>query len=210
MASIADIWNMALSMLGDTANVQSVDPPDATPQAAHCARFYPTCRDIVLGVHPWTFCTRRESLALIDIDPEDIPGWAYAYAVPVDMLTAVSVMEHGVGTPRPYVLELSPTDTAMILTNANQAVLRYTKQITDTTKYPATVVEVIATLLAAHIAGPLYKGGTGTKLAAEFRKGYHVALAKAATADKNQSLTTYGDTPTLLDGVVGYTGLDGY
>ena len=45
MASVADICNMALGHLGDSATVASIDPPEGSAQAEHCARFYPMVRD---------------------------------------------------------------------------------------------------------------------------------------------------------------------
>ena len=52
MASAVDICNLALSHLGDTATVASLDPPEGSAQAEHCARFYPVARDALVRGRP--------------------------------------------------------------------------------------------------------------------------------------------------------------
>ena len=59
MASEVDICNLALSHLGDTATIASLDPPEGSAQAEHCARFYPIARDSLLEMHAWGFATSR-------------------------------------------------------------------------------------------------------------------------------------------------------
>ena len=63
MASVVDICNLALGHLGDPATVSSIDPPEGSAQAQHCARFYPIARDSLLEMHSWNFSTYREALA---------------------------------------------------------------------------------------------------------------------------------------------------
>ena len=45
MPSEVDICNLALGHLGDSATVATIDPPEGSAQAEHCARFYPIARD---------------------------------------------------------------------------------------------------------------------------------------------------------------------
>ena len=52
MASVVDICNQALSHLGDSATVASIDPPEGSAQAEHCARFYPAALAALLEMHP--------------------------------------------------------------------------------------------------------------------------------------------------------------
>ena len=40
MASEVEICNLALARLGDAATVVSIDPPEGSAQAEHCAMFY--------------------------------------------------------------------------------------------------------------------------------------------------------------------------
>lgn len=206
MASVVDICNLALARLGDEATVSSIDPPEGSAQAEHCARFYPIARDSMLEAHQWTFCTKRTNPPLI---ATTINQWAYAYAVPADLMDVIAVMDTnasddfsqplvidnqvlgststgmGTYTPQPYSLETLEDGTAVILTNQDNALIRYTARITDTTKFPAKFVDALAWLLASHLAGPLYKGDVGMSMAQNCYKAYSASFTAAATSDAN-------------------------
>src|SRR5512135_2814386 len=90
MASDVDICNLALAQLGDAAAVQSINPPDQSAQAAHCARFYPVARDALLEMHTWGFATLRVALAQVS---NPFPQWQYAYAAPSDAINYLEVLD---------------------------------------------------------------------------------------------------------------------
>ena len=90
MSSVVDIVNLALSHLGDTATVASIDPPEGSAQAEHAARFFPFALAAMLEGHPWSFATKRAILAPLNTAPN---GWAYAYGVPADALRVLGVAE---------------------------------------------------------------------------------------------------------------------
>jgi hypothetical protein len=94
------ICNLALSHLGDTATVASIKPPDSSVQAQLCARFYYIARNSLLEMQQWSFATKRVQPAQLtlptftDEDGNTNNGpWAYAYAVPGDMLAALAVID---------------------------------------------------------------------------------------------------------------------
>jgi hypothetical protein len=89
MASAVDIANLALSHLGDTATVASLVPPEGSAQAEHCATFYPISRDVLLEMHTWSFALRKIALAQV---ANSWGQWQYAYALPSDCMTAISVL----------------------------------------------------------------------------------------------------------------------
>jgi len=78
MASIVDICNLALSHLGDSATVSSIDPPEGSAQADLCARFFPIALASLLEAHSWGFATRRVALAPLAISADSfgaaLPG----------------------------------------------------------------------------------------------------------------------------------------
>ncbi len=100
MASEVDICNLALSHLGDTAEIASLS--ERSTQAKLCARFYPMARNTMLEMATWSFATRRVKLALVDnptlaiaqsVDPTANQGtWQYAYAMPNAVVNAISVL----------------------------------------------------------------------------------------------------------------------
>lgn len=89
MASPVQICNLALSLLGDSGTVASIDPPDGTAPAEMCANMYPIAVNAVLQMHRWTFATRRRTAApLTNVDPD---GWRGVFAVPSDALRVFEV-----------------------------------------------------------------------------------------------------------------------
>jgi hypothetical protein len=197
VASDTDICNLALSHLGDSATVVSIDPPEGSAQADHCAAFYPLARDSMLEMHTWGFATRRATLAELS-NPSTT--WRYCYAVPRDALNLIAVLAHdatddystgaghpgGLYAPQPYVNESLDDGTAVVLTNQEQAVLRYTQRVTDSTKFSPLFVTALSWHLASMLAGPLLKGDSGRAAAADCTKQMLLWLGKAQVSDANQ------------------------
>lgn len=204
MASDVDICNLALAYLGDTATVATLDPPEGSAQAGHCSRFYPVARDALLEMHPWGFTVARATLALLTATPPS--SWLYAYAVPADAVGLLAVLDpetgddysfSGLYTPQPFQVEtLDGAD--VIYTNVENAVLRYTTLVTDTSKFSPLFVEALAWFLAAKLAGPLLKGMTGVKMTQECLKAFQSFYAKAVESDANDGRTQVVQSPSWI------------
>ncbi len=206
MASDVDICNLALAQLGDTAAVQSINPPDQSAQAAHCARFYPIARDALLEMHTWGFATVRVALAQVT---NPFSTWQYAYIAPSDAINYLEILDpnamddysvglqmagtvpyspaSGVGiyTPQPFQVE-SIGGSEAILTNQANAVLRYTRSVSDTTEFSPLFIEGLATLLASHLAGPVLKGAEGRAASAQKMQEFFRWRALAIESEANQ------------------------
>lgn len=185
MASEVDICNLALGYLGDDATVASLDPPEGSAQADHCARFYPVARDALLELHEWGFATRRATLADLG---SDWSQWAYAYAKPADMLKALAVLPPDTedNKTQPYKIEVNLEGADVIYTNQAEAVLRYTKLVTDPTKFSPLFTMALSRLLASMLAGPVLKGETGETVGKRQYEVFLGVLARASTSDANQ------------------------
>jgi len=204
MAAVVDICNLALGHLGDEATISSIDPPDGSAQAGHCAQFYPIVRDSLLEMHTWRFNTKRAVLAL---SAQSAPvGWAYVYTLPSDCVKPIAVLmpasrsdlfstQPTLMTPsntdtnnaQDYVVEADPDDgTPILYTNVAEATLLYSIGVTDPTKFPPLVVTAIARLLASYLAGPIIKGATGMAVAKAHLEAFEkVDLPRAEKADAN-------------------------
>lgn len=208
MSSEVDLCNRALSALGDEATVASIDPPEGSAQADHCARWYPTARDQALQAHTWSFAMRRIALANVGYT---YPMWQYAYARPDDCLKFFAVLppeandDYSIGTPLParvpfgetvfpavayvprdFELETDADGGVIILTNQPEAIGRYTVRITDTTKFSPAFEETVVRLLASYIAGPIIKGAEGRAESKGQFQLYQIALAAAVAQDAMQ------------------------
>ncbi|WP_059413445.1 hypothetical protein [Cupriavidus basilensis] len=216
MASEVDICNMALSRLGDQATVSSIDPPEGSPQAGHCAQWYPICRDLLLEMHAWSFATTRVALALLN---SDWPSWRFTYAVPADCIKPWAVLPPdalsdyavrfptadvgffplpedrvvGAGAayvPQDFSVESADDGTTVIYTNQENAILRYTKQVTDPTKFTPLFVDAFGWLLASYLAGPIIKGDAGAQAAQTAYQAFQGALSRATTSNANSRQNT--------------------
>jgi len=193
VASEVDIVNLALSHLGDEAGVVAITPPDGTIQSAHCARFYPIARGVLLEMHPWTFATKRVTLAEVDNPVED--DWAYAYALPSTCIRPLAALYPGVparmlsngsdADSHPYLIEADSDGDLVLFTNVETASLRYIDLVTDTAKYTPLFVMALARLLAAYLAGPILKGTEGMRVAKAQLEVFDVEFRQAAAKNAN-------------------------
>ena len=211
MASEVDICNLALGHLGDNATVASINPPEGSAQAEHCKRFYPIARDSLLEMHNWNFAMRRIALTQVE---QNWTEWQYAYTLPSDCLNPISVLppdayddyatrfvptdtpywSHnyspvtaaGRYVPQPFSIETTSEGIHNLFTNVENAVLRYSAYVTDTTEFSPLFIVTLSWHLASMLAGPVIKGDMGTaegKRCVQMMTGY---LSQAEASDANQ------------------------
>lgn len=195
MASEVVICNLALARLGDEATVTSIDPPEGSVQAHHCAHFYPLARDSILELHDWRFATRRAALAPLATPVGD---WAFAYSVPPVMVRALEVLAPD--GPQPYALESGDDGEPVLLTDAADAVLRYTTRELDPMRFPPLFTDALAALLASHLAGPVIKGDAGKTEAKAQLQHFQLLLSRAKVSDANQQRLLPEHTPGWIAG----------
>lgn len=203
-----DIANLALGYLGDTATVSSLDPPDGSAQAQHCARFYPMALNLLLEAHKWNFTTTRTDLALV---ATDYFGWRFVYAAPSDATDIFSVLpkcmypqgyfaaalrnwygyswlsplEFESNSRRDYHIEVR-NGQQVILTNAEDAVVRYAMSTVTPGMFPALFTDALAWKLASMLAGPLLKGDVGAAESKRCLQMYGLFVSQATEQDSNQ------------------------
>lgn len=200
MASEVDICNTALAQLGDEATVASLNPPEGSAQAEHCARFYPIARDTLLQSYPWNFASKRATLAQLGDAPV---GWTYSYARPIDALDILAVQRPE--TPdnfeqQEYVCEVNSDGQPVIYCNVEDASVRYLARVSDTSRFPPLFVTALSWHLAAMLAGPIIKGDAG---AAEARRCAQMAeayLGRARASDANQRHVEMRPRPDWIGG----------
>lgn len=201
MASKVTICNMAVSHVGADAVITSIDPPDGSQEAGHCARFYDQARTELLEPGSWTFSKKRATLATVTNDSD---VWLYAYAKPSDALrllripheaaiftfneiddVAIVQTDEGIGAA-------FEVEGDVIYTDEPEAKIFYISDVTDTTKFSPSFITALSYRLAAYIAGPVVKGSEGIKLAQGLREIATNIIAASATADANQSQENTG------------------
>lgn len=211
MASPIDICNTALSLLGADTIVASIAPPDGSVEAGHCARFYPLARRQMIDLGEWAFTKTRIALAEVDNDSE---SWAYAYSLPTGCINAKRILMPNAAVndlvlsdpfTSTYVTTVDESagapfevDGEVIRTNEAEAVLIYTVDVEDTSKFPASFVMALSTLLAAYLAGPIIKGTAGINIGRSLRQEANEAAAKSSAGDTNNSTVVNEPLPASL------------
>ena len=193
MATKVDICNAALSILGDTATVTSIDPPEGSAQADHCARFYPIAVNQILTTFPWSFATKR-------VIPSQLTGTpvgyskdsVFAYVVPSDCLRLLQVQfeDRNAISPIPqYNLEYM-NGIRVIITRHKSLWIKYITSQVDEALFPPTFVTALQYLLASLLAGPLIPGSSGISVTKEQMQLYEYYLARAQVVDARQQHNT--------------------
>jgi hypothetical protein len=191
MASEVDISNLALSHFGQDASIDALDPPDGSVEAEHAARFLPIARDELLEAHPWQFATRRESLAELVNDRDD---WGYRYAAPNDCIKPRQVLPETYDSAED---EGAPFEweNGSIYTDEPNAVLVFTKRVTDTTTFSPMFTTTLSWRLASYISGPITKDPSGRTQAALYDRSV-LELAKAKASASNATRNRAVHVPT--------------
>ncbi len=208
MSSEVEICNLGLAHLGDSATVSSIDPPEGSSQAEHCARWYPIARDSLLEMHDWGFATTRAVLAEVTTT---FTEWQHAYAYPADTLKILAILasdavddysvayplastvygstcvnQRGVYTPQKFSTESDQAGNRIILTNQENAICRYTRKIIDTSKFSPLFRDTLGWYLSSYLAGPVLKGETGIAIGKSSLGVAMGMLAQAKLSDASQ------------------------
>jgi len=201
MATEVDICNLALAHLGDSATVSSLDPPEVSAQAEHCARFYPFARDAMLEMHTWGFATKRVQLAMLS---EAWAEWTYAYATPNDAVNIIAVIDPtasddysqtlenqaisagGSYVPQAFSCEINDSGAQVILTDLENAALRYTALVSDTGSFSPLFTLALSWHLASMLAGPVLKGEAGEAAGKRCLAAMQYYLSQAQESDASQ------------------------
>ena len=197
MADETSIANLALAKLGISPIMALTDD---SKQAQFANRFYAQTRDEVMSSHRWNFAMRRETLNRLASNPDF--EWEFAYQVPVDCLRVVQLNGYQ-PTER---LGLFAVEADQLLTDAEEAQVRYIARVTDGSFYPPLFVSALATMLASRLAGPLtgsrelpsaliqeYEGLTGprARMADAFEESRRVRMPWVDSALVQSRFTRY-------------------
>ena len=201
MGSAVDTCNVALSHLGNARRVAAIDPPDGSVEADYCATFYPIALRQALELADWSFARTRVALAAAATNPSQV--WQYAYAKPSDCLVPRRIL-----TNDPGQFEQDSADFDLegdvIYSNQAEAVLVYTRPVSDPTKFNAAFEDTVGLMLASHLAGPILKGTEGVNAKQGLRKLAVDAARKATSDDANKASVPINHFPAALRARGGY------
>jgi hypothetical protein len=202
MATVVDLNNVALGLLGDRATLTSIDPPEGSAQADHCARFWPIARDEALASEDWQFASTYATVVALD---EEHEHWTYVYTLPADCLIVregrygEDAVFAGLDPVSPqFEMSTNASGTIVLLTHADVMSVRYTRRVTNPTRYPPKLVTAMAYLLASYLAGPIVKGKAGVQMSIAMRQMWDKLSKEAAVTDANQGSARHKFVPGLV------------
>lgn len=172
MASVVEIWNLALISLGVD---RVLDPLEESEGARKCAAVYPILRDDELSSHPWNFAINRKSLALTPDEPEY--GFASSFQLPSDCLRVIELFpkyEYKVEGDR-------------LLTNSGDASVMYIRQVTDPNAMPPYFRNLLSSRIRYELAYSLTDSATAIE---RFFALYETIRNKAKAIDAQEGTPT--------------------
>lgn len=194
MASEVNICNLALSDMWQEAVITSITPPDGTVEAQHASVFYPIVRDKLLEMHSWYFATSRKSLTQF-LTNEAENAWGYSYVMPANCLKPRLILLPEATTDiaaQKHEVEAREDGQVSIYTDVEDAVLVYTRNVTDTSKFTPMFVTALGFLLAQYMAGPITKNPKTVSLMYQsFVSEYVQATAADASARRKDMLKSH-------------------
>jgi len=197
--SSTDIANLALARVGETT-ISNIDTDTSVP-AQKCRLFYAPDRDALLEAYWWRFAAGRASLAQSVSTPSF--EYDYAFALPNDFLCLRTIWDECAdGGNLPYTCAI---EGQFILSNESTMKIRYTKRITDTTKFSEQFIQCLKTRMALDLLYALSRksaAASADRLQIELDK--LLVEAKMATLAEQNRVGRYNRT-TWNDARRGYT-----
>ena len=141
MASVVEIANMALSLIGSANRITVLDG-NGSEENRQCFLHYEPARDALLRSHSWNFAVTRVKLTTT---AAGIPPFGYAnwFALPADCLRVLYVNEDA------YEYKV---EGGKVLTDSTPVDLVYVKKVTDATLFDSQFVQLLALALAVRIS----------------------------------------------------------
>lgn len=192
MASILDIWNMALTNIGVGVEVASTNERSAEAKA--CSRVSDMAIDEVLRSFGWPFAKKNLALALVTQkgDPNHpTTEFIYAYRYPTDCIQAkkiLSEVRNDSRSSRWSFDEMADDQGTLIVTDKINAVLEYTSILgRNPGRWSADFCTALSYLISSRIAARLTKGDP-FKLGAQQLSYYmrSISVARANSANEVQ------------------------
>lgn len=192
---LVTLFNLALSAVGTRSRIS--DPTEQSREAQLCNQWYPTIRDMTLRAAHWSSCREIKSLAIhaqvtegadwAEGDPE--PPWLFRYSLPNDFLYPrwLDTYENFVMTQH--------NDVAMLLSNAEEPKLIYTKRQKIVAAWDVDLYNAITMGLAGAIAMPLH--GKADRAKSAFEEA-NIAIMRARVSQANQDSVTHDSIPDWL------------
>ncbi len=183
MANVVEICNLALANIGKPP-IQSLTDVDSA-EAIACNQVYALTLKTMLEMAEWSFANKERELVVVN--GVQSTEFEFVYAYPADCLSAREIVNVRSAKRIPFMIVTSADNsTKYIVTDQDEAVLRYTAHVTDPSLYNPTFITAFAVKLSVSLC-PLLVSGTDparqTQLQEYFQK---VALPEALVTNARE------------------------
>ncbi len=149
------ICNMGLSIIGSLRIKDLDSATENSPQIIQCRLHYEPTRDALLRSHRFRFAAERASLAQDTTDP--VFEYDNQFILPTDFMALRSIFGNNFTATGNTRFNFA-IEGQRLLTDEGSVDMRYTKRVTDVSKFDSLYVKVLALLLADEFIGPLAGG----------------------------------------------------
>lgn len=196
MPSLTEAYNLALSHIGVSKEIQDID--EQSKEAAACRRFGEQARKATLRDADWGFATKFAALALVEETPSE--EWGFSYAKPVDCLKARRIPSGTWPETRasrtPFRMVYGSTQD-LIYTNMGDAELEYTVDIDDPNRWPSDFLLAYSYRLAMYMA-PRLAAGDPFKMGQNSERRYNLEIDKAKATSFNEEQPPEDPAPEMI------------
>ena len=199
MADKTEIFNLALSLIGERSSVAS--PTETSRQAEVCNLWYETARDTVLHAAPWSVTRSIQRLSVLserDWNEEWVAGnpspeYSFAYALPDDFLRARNL--YGFQRFTIGLRQNGASKQRVLQSHVEDAILVYTSKQDLIPFWDPSLKMAVVWSLAAHICMGLT--GKGARMANAVDRSNRLIL-EARVNDANQNSDRYDSLPDWI------------
>ncbi len=178
------ICNQALAGLGSLRINNFEDATENSPQARQCRLHFEPTRDALIRSHSWRFAAARESLSKDTVDPPF--EYDSQFILPNDFMAGRSVFGDNFTTTEDLRLSYA-LEGDRLLTNETSIDLRYTKKVTDASKFDPLFVKVLVLELQDAMIGPL--AGGDERIQKKIDRKLLVVMRFVRAMDRNETNT---------------------
>ena len=182
--SETSIINQGLGLIGSLRINDFSDDSENSPQIIQARLHYEPTRDALIRSFRWRFAAGRSQLTQDTSDPDF--EYDNQFVLPTDFAASRSVFGDN-GLPMENTRESYSIEGLLLLTNESSIALRYTKLITDATKFDPLFVKVLALNLADDFIGPL--AGGDKNIQAKIDRKLTVLMPKVRAMDRQETNT---------------------
>ncbi len=190
-----DLANRALGKIGQDA-ITSLDNTVNSKTIQTVLRYLASTKREVLRQRDWNSARGRAIPALLPTD-RSFGEWAYSYRLPSDFLCMrrfISLVPFIANSP--YSVEIDNENKKTLLCNIVNAVIVYTRDITDVNRWDDLLFNACVTRLAWHLTGPMVRD---FKMQAGFFQSLEAEFAEAIGVDEAEGPLEVQTDSTLID-----------